>query len=133
MSSDPAPPVAVPVGLLLSRDLLFTSKVTSEARAQGARVVVAAGSTQVLAMIEQWRPRVIFLDLAATDMTEPAAVLAYRRAAGPEVPFIAFGSHVDTAALAAARDAGCDHVMPRSKFTMELAELVRRHLVGEAN
>lgn len=121
---------ATPVGLLVSRDLLFTSKVTSEARAQGRRVVVAAGSKQALAMIDQWKPKVLYLDLAAPDLTEPAAILAYRQAAGPDVPLVAFGSHVDTAALAAAQDAGCDEVMPRSKFTMQLPELVRRHLGG---
>jgi len=44
-----------------------------------------------------------------------------------ETPFVAFGSHVDTEALAAARAAGCDPVMPRSKFSMELHELIRRY------
>ena len=44
---------------------------------------------------------------------------------------MAFGSHVDTEALAAARAAGCDPVMPRSKFTAELAKLIERYFRGE--
>ena len=38
---------------------------------------------------------------------------------------IGYGSHVDTATLKAARDAGCDVVLPRSKFVEELAHLLQ--------
>ena len=80
-----------------------------------------------LAMIQQWSPRAVFLDLAAGDLVNTEAILAYRLQA-PQTPFIAFGSHVDTVALAAARDAGCDPVLPRSKFTVELPHLIRSYL-----
>ena len=33
---------------------------------------------------------------------------------------VAYGSHVDAAVLRAAREAGCDPVLPRSKFVEEL-------------
>ncbi len=70
----------------------------------------------------------VFVDLAAGDLVSPAALLSYQKEAGPGVPFIAFGSHVDTLALEAARAAGCDPVLPRSKFTAELPELIRKYL-----
>jgi hypothetical protein len=41
---------------------------------------------------------------------------------------VAFGSHVDKARLDQARAAGCDEVLPRSKFSGELPELLRRYL-----
>ena len=122
----PGPEGSEPAGLLLSRDLIFTSKVTGTARAIGSRVLVAGNSALAAAMIGQWRPKVVFVDLAAGDLVAAPALMAYRLAAGPGVPFVAFGSHVDTAALDAARLAGCDHVMPRSKFSAELPELIRR-------
>mgnify|MGYP000855455704 FL=1 len=131
--SVPAPGPETPAGLLLSRDLLFTSKVTSEARAQGARVLTAGTTAAASAMIERWRPRALFLDLAATELTGPDAITAYRQKTGPHVPYIAFGSHVDTESLAAAKGAGCDLVLPRSRFTSELAELVRQYLSGGAD
>jgi CheY-like chemotaxis protein len=118
-----------PAGLLLSRDLLFTSKVTSEARAQGVRVMVAGSADLAAEMIDQWQPRALFLDLTAGDLVSSAALLGYRRASGPDVPFIAFGPHVDKAALASAKDAGCDLVLPRSKFSAELVDLIRRFLL----
>ena len=122
----PVPANAGPTGILLSRDLIFTSKVTGTARALGYRVLVAGTSVLALAMIEQWRPRVVFVDLAAGDLVAPAALLGYQGLAGPATAFVAFGSHVDTEALAAARAAGCDPVMPRSKFSAELPELIGR-------
>jgi len=43
----------------------------------------------------------------------------------PSPELVAFGSHVDEAALSAARAAGFDRVMPNSRFQKELPDLVR--------
>jgi CheY-like chemotaxis protein len=126
----PAPEGSEPAGLLLSRDLIFTSKITGTARELGHRVMVAGNSALALAMIEQWRPKVVFVDLAAGDLVSTPALIAYQKAAAPGTPFVAFGSHVDTDALTAARDAGCDPVLPRSKFSSELPDLIRRYFEG---
>jgi CheY-like chemotaxis protein len=123
----PGPEGSEPAGLLLSRDLIFTTKVTGTARELGHRVLVAGNVALASAMIEQWHPRVVFVDLSAGDLASVPAIIAYRKLAPAGTPFVAFGSHVDTEALAAARSAGCDPVLPRSKFTMELAELIRRY------
>ncbi|HEX7095413.1 MAG TPA: hypothetical protein VF183_05990 [Acidimicrobiales bacterium] len=40
-----------------------------------------------------------------------------------DVPVIGFGSHVDDALLAAATDAGCAEVLPRSRFFRRVREL----------
>ena len=125
-------PASEPTGLLLSRDLIFTAKVTGTARELGHRVLVAGAPDLVLTMIERWRPRAVFVDLAAGDLVAIPALSAYRRQAAPGTPFLAFGSHVDTDALAAARSAGCDPVLPRSRFSAELPEIIRRYLGGEA-
>lgn len=127
----PAPAGGGPAGLLLSRDLMFISKVTGTARALGHQVLTAGNTPLASAMIEQWHPRVVFVDLAAGELTSPAALLAFKAAAGPETPFVAFGSHVDTASLDAARAAGCE-VFARSKFTAELPQLIERYLGSRA-
>ena len=123
---DPTP--HEPTGLLLSRDLIFTSKITGTARELGHRVLVAGNTALAVSMIEQWRPKVVFVDLAAGDLVSTAALLAYQKTAAPGTPFLAFGSHVDTAALDAARGAGCDPVMPRSKFSAELPQLIEQYV-----
>ena len=115
-----------PVGLLLSRDLIFTSKITGTARALSHRVLVAGNSALAETMIGQRKPLVVFVDLSAGELVGPSALLAYRKAT-PGTPFVAFGSHVDTIALEAAREAGCELVLPRSKFSAELPELIRKY------
>ncbi|SIO55976.1 hypothetical protein SAMN05444166_5168 [Singulisphaera sp. GP187] len=126
MPSVPTPEGSEPAGLLLSRDLIFTSKITGTARELGHRVMVAGNTALAQAMIEQWKPRVVFVDLSAGELVSIPALLAYRTLAGEGTPFIAFGSHVDTAALADARSAGCDPVLARSQFTAQLPDLIRR-------
>ena len=68
----------------------------------------------------------ILLDLHAIPAEE--SLLEVRRAkALPQskiIPIYAFGSHVDTDALKAARQAGCDHVWARSRFVEELPQVV---------
>jgi hypothetical protein len=86
---------------------------------------VAGNVALALEMIGQCRPVVVFVDLAAGELVGNPALLSFRTAAGPGATFIAFGSHVDTAALAGAKAAGCDVVLPRSKFTAELPALLR--------
>ena len=116
-----------PAGLLLSRDLIFTSKVTGTASAMGHRVVVAGNVAPASAMLAEWTPVVVFVDLAAGDLVAPSAIAKYREVAPPGTPFLAFGSHVDVRALDDAKAAGCDPVMPRSRFTNELPALIRRY------
>lgn len=124
----PSPAGGGPAGLLLSRDLIFTSKVTGTAGALGYRVTVAGNAALAASVIGEWQPKAVFVDLAAGDLVSPAALLGYRQAARPGTRFIAFGSHVDKAALAAASEAGCDAVLPRSKFSAELPDLIRQYL-----
>ena len=115
-----------PVGLLLSRDLIFTTKVIGTAQALGLKVVAAGNASR----IADGKPAVVFVDLSAGDLVAPSALKSYR-ATCPGTPFIAFGSHVDVDALQAARDAGCDEVMPRSRFSAELPQLLRRYLAAQ--
>lgn len=124
----PASEGAVPAGLLLSRDMIFTSKITGTARALGRQVLVAGNAALASALIARWTPAIVFVDLAAGDLVSPSALADFQREAGPGVPFLAFGSHVDTAALDAAKAAGCDPVLPRSKFSAELPALIRQYL-----
>jgi hypothetical protein len=123
----PTPAGSGPSGLLLSRDLIFTSKIKGTAAQLGYPMMVAGGDSQARSMIEAYRPRVVLVDLTAGELVATTALIAYQAIAGPDAWFIAFGSHVDVDALAAARAAGCHDVLPRSRFAAELPELMRRY------
>ena len=111
-------------GLLLTRDLMFTSKVTSTAASLGLRIEVVGTIEQLNLRVAEAAPRAVFLDLSLSDVDPVQVVYALPIAARHQV--IAFGSHVDEVRLSAAREAGCDDVMPRSKFSATLPELLQR-------
>ena len=68
-----------------------------------------------------------YLDLAAGDLCEPSAVVLIGNWLVSDAWFVAFGPHVDADALAAAKAAGCQTAMPRSKFASELPELIQHY------
>ena len=114
-------PWGMPDGLLVSRDLFFTSKVTGTASALGLSIEAVPDTAAAIARCQTEPPKAVFVDLAQEN-----GDLAPLCALGLTV--IAFGSHVDTARLDAARAAGCTEVMPRSKFSATLPELLKHHL-----
>jgi DNA-binding NarL/FixJ family response regulator len=115
MSDTPAAP-----GLLLSDDLIFTSRVTGTARAQGLLVEAVRSPEALLALARDAAPRCVLIDLHNPGLNLPE-LLRQLREACPAMPrLVAYGSHVDTETLRAARAAGCDLVLPRSKFVEDL-------------
>jgi CheY-like chemotaxis protein len=111
-------------GLLLSDDLIFTSRIVGTARELGF-IMRAARSVEALeALVRQEAPSCLLLDLAFPGL--PLLDLMQQlRALSPQMPrVVAYGPHVDAAGLRAAREAGCDPVLPRSKFVEDLPQLL---------
>lgn len=113
------------VGLLISLDLFFTSKVTGTAQALGLRVESVDDIVTATSRLQAGDIGCVLLDLAA-----PRVAVADLLAAIPEsarVPIIAFGSHVNVELLESARSAGAE-VMPRSQFSATLPNVLTEHL-----
>jgi CheY-like chemotaxis protein len=109
--------------LALIDDLFFQSKLTETARQVGVPVrVVSNGDALVQAAAVQ-PPALVLVDLNARQGALDGLA---RVCAGGSVPVVAFLSHVQTDLAAQAREAGCTEVLPRSKFTANLAEILRR-------
>jgi ActR/RegA family two-component response regulator len=107
-------------GLLLSDDLMFTSRVTGTARDLGLRVSPVRSVTSLLDAAHKQAPACVIVDLALAgkDLT---ALMAGMNDLPRRPRIVAYGSHVDTTSLQAARTAGCDVVLPRSKFVEDLS------------
>jgi hypothetical protein len=114
-------------GIVLSRDLFFTDKVKGTAEALGFRMLVAGEASQARMLLQRIRPRMVVLDLTAGELVAPVAVAGYRQLTGPGTWYIAVGPHVQAGLLDAAREAGCQVVLPRSRFSNELPALLRRY------
>ena len=111
---------SAPVGLLLSDDMIFTSRITGTARALGITMKPARSSDVLLAMAQQHTPALVLIDLSNPGLQLPELLQALRTSSSSMPRMVAYGSHVDAAVLRAAREAGCDPVLPRSKFVEEL-------------
>lgn len=114
------PPQAAPATLaILVRDLMFSSKITAEAQAAGVAYKMVRDPAKLNELPAEIRLLIVDLNLAGAI---PAAG-AWR--AITNKPVIGFVSHVDAEAIAAARSAGIDQIMPRSRFVIELPKIVR--------
>src|SRR5262249_14788031 len=120
-------------GLLLSRDLIFTTKIKATATELGYQIHLARDAIFAESLIAELQPRVVLIDLTAGDLCAPSAISAYRKLANDETWFVAFGPHVDASALAAAEAAGCQVTLPRSKLAADLPALVRRWFTESAS
>jgi DNA-binding NarL/FixJ family response regulator len=108
-------------GLMLSDDLVFVSRVSATARAAGLSVRQARTPEELVSLARREPPGGIILDLQNPDLKDLPALLAELRAACPMMPRVtAYGSHVEAELLRSAREAGCDTVLPRSKFVKDL-------------
>ena len=97
---------------LLSRDLLFGSKVEGGLRAAGHEVTVYGSEDDVR------EADLLVVDLTGGDF-DPAKVTH-------GVPTLGFYSHVDVETRRRAEEAGFDLVVPRSRMAREMAALVDR-------
>jgi CheY-like chemotaxis protein len=110
----------MPSALLLCDDLMFASRITGEARALGLLVRPVRTLEHLFGLVRQEEPSCVLLDLAFPGL-ELSDFFRQLSEACPSLPrVVAYGSHVDTQLLQAARAAGCDPVLPRSKFIEEL-------------
>ena len=106
-------------------DFLFRSKIRATAKHTGVDVTFARTAAEVLEQARTSKPSLLILDLNSAAL-EPIETLAALKAdaelAG--IRTLGFVSHVDTARIQAAREAGAAQVMARSAFAGQLAEIL---------
>jgi CheY-like chemotaxis protein len=107
-------------GLLLSDDLIFTSRITGIGRDLGLAIKPARTVDALVILAAQEAPGGIILDLAFPGLDITSLIQQLGEACAVMPRLIAYGAHVEAAGLRAARQAGCDIVLPRSAFVEQL-------------
>jgi CheY-like chemotaxis protein len=108
------------IALLLSDDMMFTSRIAGTARDLGMSIKTARAVDGLKALVQSERPACVIVDLANPGLGISDLTGWLKETCSPAPRVIAYGSHVDTETLKRAREAGCDVVLPRSKFVTEL-------------
>lgn len=105
-------------------DIFFQAKMMETAKQASIEMKSFSTGELLLAEFEKQQPKLVVVDLNARQ--SPMEVIAAVRARLAGIRVIGFFSHVQTELAQRARDAGCTEVMPRSKFTKELAAIFSR-------
>jgi len=105
-------------------DLFFQAKILETAKQIGVGVHMCSAPDALDAEIARALPKLVVVDLNARS--NPLEAIARVRAGGREIPLVAFLSHVQLDLAESARAAGCRDVMPRSKFTQNMATILAR-------
>jgi CheY-like chemotaxis protein len=108
-------------------DLMFSSKIKTAANQLGVPLVFARSSASALAEMRKSVPSLVIFDLN-NPRTDPLGTVAAMHADPvlAAIPTVGYVSHVDTEVINAARQAGVTEVLPRSAFTVQLADILRR-------
>lgn len=105
---------------MLCDDLIFTSRVTATARAHGQTVKTARSPEVAERLLAEGIPSCVLVDLHTPTLDLTAFLTRLREHEPPAIRIVAYGSHVAKELLQAAREAGCDLVLPRSQFVRQL-------------
>lgn len=116
----------MPVVIAATRDLIFASKISGTGQALGIPVQVVQSTDALEQAMVSGGARLVIVDMA---LPRELACDCLRRAAQqiPLPEIVAYYSHVDGSARDDARSAGAQQVLPRSKFTEVLPDLLRTY------
>jgi DNA-binding NtrC family response regulator len=115
--------------LLLGDDLFFSSKISGAVRAHGGNLRIANQLVKAQEMLAKQAFQLMLIDLEAYQ--DSLDFLSELKTIYPEMPVMAYASHVNVARLQEARQNGADKVMPRSQFSSNIDQLVQSCLVAQ--
>ncbi|HEY6564663.1 MAG TPA: hypothetical protein VIY86_09220 [Pirellulaceae bacterium] len=105
--------------IVLSNDLRTTSRICADSVAAGWEASTCLAWDPLHEQMETVQPDVVLLDLASIP-AHPSEIQRLKAVARGGTRLIAFGPHVQTEKLQAARDAGCDHVVTNGQIHRDL-------------
>ena len=106
-------------------DLIFSIKIKTAAKQLGVDIHFERSREHVLSAVREKRPSLVIFDLNSSRLAPMETIAAMK--ADPElkrVMTIGYVSHVDSDAIGAARQAGCDQVLARSTFAERLGPIL---------
>ena len=108
-------------------DLIFSIKISTAAKSLGVDIYFERTPEMVVARVREKQPSLVIFDLNSKRMNPMAAIAEMKADTGlKSVRTLGYVSHVDSDAIAAARNAGIDQVLARSAFSDRLGEILTR-------
>jgi CheY-like chemotaxis protein len=116
-----------PKVLAVVNDLFFASKINEAAKHAGVQLIYVTNEAALLEKAKD-NPALIIFDLNFTA-AHPVELIAKLKGdpASKQIRLLAYLSHVQVDLMKAAEEAGCDEVLPRSAFSMNLPQILKSH------
>ncbi len=110
-------------------DLFFLAKIQETARKLNVKVQFVKSEKEVLdaAAESEQAPSLIIMDLNNASVKPVPTITKLKSKLKKQTNIIGFLSHVQGDLKMKAQEAGCDMVLPRSAFSQNLPQLLRRH------
>jgi hypothetical protein len=116
-------------------DLFFNAKITETARKLGVKVAFIKNDKDAIAELteseEADRPGLIVFDLNNASAKPMTLIPKLKAKLKKSTSIVGFLSHLQNELRAKAIEVGCDTVMPRSAFSQNLPNLLRRYGLQE--
>lgn len=115
-------------------DLFFLAKIQETARKLGVKVAFVKADKDIVSKLsgdENGPPSLIVFDLNNANAKPLTLIPKIRTKLKKGTSIIGFLSHLQGDLKVKATEAGCDMVMPRSAFSQNLPNLLRRHGIEE--
>lgn len=114
-------------------DMFFAAKIRAVAEHMGVEISFSRDLEAAIEAAREAKPSLIIVDLHAgrLDLLTLCRTLKADSALS-SIPTLGFFSHVRTALMQQAKEAGCDYVIPRSAFTNKLPEILTGKFEGQA-
>jgi PleD family two-component response regulator len=115
-------------------DLFFMAKIQETARKLNVKISFAKSDKDVLDPVAagEEKPSLVIVDLNHHTVKPLAVISKIKTKFKKETNVIGFLSHLQGELKVKAQEAGCDMVLPRSAFSQNLPQLLRRHATSEA-
>lgn len=115
-------------------DLFFLAKIQEVSRKLNVKVEFVKTEKDILDRVEQngdQKPSLIIVDLNNNSIKPISLISKLKAKLKKHTNVIGFLSHVQGDLKMKAQEAGCDMVLPRSAFSQNLPQLLRRHAASE--
>lgn len=109
-------------------DLIFSSKIREAAKPLSVDLELIKSPNGLSQKIKSEKPSLLIFDLNSKSCNPLETIKDLK--SSPElkdIPILGYLSHVQTELKDAAVEAGCDLVLPRSRFSRELREILMRY------
>ena len=113
-------------------DLIFSTKIVAEARAQQRHVRVLRSYSVLSEFLRTTPPDLLIVDMNCGGIN-PISAITLARNAKPDCQIVAYLSHTQRELTQQAIQAGAGQVVPRSEFVALLPSLVRRYADASAD